>query len=193
MTSGVPERAPAPAGTCWYCGRAPGGAHSTAFPFASERDGAIRVLVLPRCDRCHAFHARQQWPAGLIVVACAAAPAILLSFLPIAESVRGPIVVGALLAGAGAGIFVVADRDARAAARAGTRPSSDFVTDPGYRAMAGDPAAWRAYPRVTARPEGSAPPKRDTVLDYRRAFAGDPPALEALRAGCREAGVPAPD
>jgi hypothetical protein len=187
------EPPPAPPGTCWYCGRAPGGIHSTAFPFAAHADGRIRVLVLPRCDGCQAFHARQEWPAGLIVVGCAAAPAILLSMLPLPPAARGPIIMGSILAGAGTGIYLVASRDQRAAARAGTRSSADFVTDPRYRALAGDTATWYSYPRTTARPEGSAPPKRDSVLDYQRFFAGDPRALEALREGCREAGVPAPD
>ena len=191
--SDIDTPAPAPAGTCRYCGRAPGGLGSTAFPFRSEHDGTIRVLVLPRCDACHAFHERQQAPAGLIVVGCAAVPAVLLSLLPLPEGIRGVVTMVGLLVGAGAGIVFVADREARAAKRAGTRPSSDFVTEPAYRALAGDSATWRAYPRTVARPEGSAAPKRDTVAEYRRAFADDPPGLAALRQGCRDAAVPVPE
>lgn len=162
-----------------------------ALPFWSNVSDEVRVLVLPRCDECFAFHHRQELPFGLIVVACAFLPMLLLAPWPIPQGVRGVLMVVAMLCGFAAGYVYAAGRDARQARAHGTRPLPAYVQHPPYHALAADTAAWRQA-RTVGAGDGSSV-RRETVADYRRYLTGianDPIALAALERGCVEAGVP---
>jgi hypothetical protein len=178
-----------PPGACWFCERGAGGGNSLALPFWSQTSDDVRVLVLPRCDRCFEFHHRQQYPSGLIVVAGAAVPLVVVSQLPLPEQWRTLISVSTLLAGFAAGLVVAANRDDWQARAQGTRPLFAYVQHPPYHALAADQANWRQY----LRPGVGSGIGRGTVADFERYFTGisdDPAAVAALRRGCAEAGVP---
>jgi hypothetical protein len=177
-------------GACWFCGRGEGREHSVALPFWSNVSDDVQVLVLPRCDRCHAFHDRQKYPSGLIVVAFAAVPMLLLAPWPIPESLRGVLMVVAMASGFVGGIVFTANREARQAHAHGTRPLPDYVQHPPYLTLAADTRTWRQT-RTPGIGDGSGS-RRETVADYRRYFTGianDPVALAALERGCIAAGV----
>ena len=178
-------------GVCWFCGRGKGREHSVALPFWSNVSDEVRVLVLPRCDRCYAFHDRQKYPSGLIIVACAAVPMLLLAPWPIPEGARGVLMTVAMIGGFVGGIVFTANREARQAHAHGTRPLPDYVQHPPYLALAADTRTWRQA-RTAGIGDGSSS-RRETVADYRRYLTGianDPLALAALERGCIEAGVP---
>ena len=178
---------------CWFCGRGEGRENSVALPFWKQDSDEVRVLVLPRCDRCHAFHHRQQFPSGLFIVAFAAVPMLLVKLLPIPDGVRGVLIVIAMLAGVAGGIVFAANREARQARADGTRPLHDYVQHPPYHALAADTQTWRQA-RTTGIGDGeSSSVRRETVGDYRIWFtrlSNEPNALAALERGCIEAGVP---
>lgn len=179
-------------GNCWYCGRGEGGQHSVALPFWSNVSDEVRVLVLPRCDACYAFHDRQKFPSGLFIVAGAMLTMLPASLLPIPEGwMRTVAMVVAMLSGLGGGIYYAANREEREARARGTRPLPDYVQHPPYLALAADTKQWRQA-RTPGVGDGSAS-RRETVADHRRYLTGianDPIALAALHRGCIEAGVP---
>jgi hypothetical protein len=177
-------------GICWYCRARPGGEHSVALPFWSKQEDAVQVLVLPRCGACADFHLRRQFPSGMLIVAGAAAGALPASLLPLEEPLRGIVIVAALIVGFALGFVLAAHRDEWRARRRGTRPVSDYVQHPPYRALATDTEHWRQSYAVGS---GAGPnPGHRTVAELAAYFTGiadEPIVIAALARGCADAGL----
>ena len=186
MSSSDPPSSPS--GACWFCGRNKGRANSLAYPFWSNASDEVRVVVLPRCGRCGDFHDRQQWPFGLIAVACAALPLIAVAQLPLPEDWRTLVSVGTLVGGFALGMVVAAQVQERQARNNGIVRLGDHIRHSGFRVFAENPKDWRNRRGPNTQPGG-----RNTVTDFARYFDGftrDPAAMAALERGCAEAGVP---
>jgi hypothetical protein len=182
------------AGTCWFCGKGRGGGESVAYPFDAQDGGEVRVVVVPRCDACTRVHRTQMIPSAAILVAAAIVPPALITLLaPVSGGMRTALNAVGMVGGLVAGIALVSQRERRAAARSGTRPSYDSREHEGYKALAADTATWRERPGPGMKPDSSSVSSRlETVDDYRRHFRNDAKALAALERACREAGVTPP-
>lgn len=177
-------------GTCWFCGTGRGGDESVAYPFDARDGGAVRVVVVPRCDACAAVHRAQGLPSSVVLVAAAIVPPLLITLLaPFEGGVRTALNAAGMVAGLVAGIVIVSGRERRAAAKHGTRPSYDSREHELFKAVSADPA-WKPRAGSGMKPDSSSVSFREeTVGDYRHVFRDDPKALAALEQGRREAGV----
>ncbi|HQZ16209.1 MAG TPA: hypothetical protein PLD86_04950 [Vicinamibacteria bacterium] len=179
------------AGTCWFCGKGRGCGESVAYPFDAQSGDDVRVVVVSRCDACARVHRTQMLPSGVILVAAVMVPPLLITLLaPVSDGIRTALNAVGMVAGLGAGIVLVSQRERRTAARHHTRPSYDSREHEGYKTLAADTALWRPRPGPGMNPSSSTVTFRlETADDYRQHFRDDAKALAALEAGCREAGI----
>jgi hypothetical protein len=181
-------------GTCWFCGQGRGGGESVAYPFDALDGGAVRVVVVPRCDACAGVHRAQGLPSAVVLIASAVTlPALVTLLAPVSGGVRTALNAAGMVAGLVVGIVLVSGRERRAAAKHGTRPSYDSREHEAFKALAADTATWRLRSGPGMNQDSSTVSFRlETVDDYRRHFRNDAPPLAALERGCRDAGIAAP-
>jgi hypothetical protein len=110
--------------------------------------------------------------------------------LPIPPGARTPVNVVAMIVGVVAGIVLASRRERWDAARRGTRPMHDYAEHDTYRAFFTDQARWRAHRDPTGHKDDSSVFRRETVSDYRLAYANEPRTMEALDRACGESELP---
>ncbi len=183
-------------GRCWFCGQHQGDLNSLAFPFWSNLDESVRVLIIPRCAHCFQRHEHDKFRSGMVVVGAGAGAMLLLkllfaTILPVSEGWQTAGMISALIMGLIAGIVFVSRRESRSAAAVGSRPSWAYREHPEYLALTQDSTSWRGT--YSAATTGGAY-RRETVSDRRLEFASGSRmanAAEALEQAVRASGIDA--
>lgn len=190
------NRADPSPGQCFYCNACQGNLHSLAFPFWSNQDDRVVVVIVPRCTYCYEQHQRRKQPdavimIGVVFAALMLAKLILILIGTVTDTMQTLTMAAALVIGALLGIVVASQLGVRRAAAAGTKPVSKFVAHPDYQSLNQDTEQWRN--RYSAADTGSAS-RTETVADWRTAFQGKPvfaTAAAALEQAIRTNGIQA--
>ncbi|AVP99162.1 hypothetical protein C7S18_19195 [Ahniella affigens] len=186
----------APKSPCWYCQARQADLHSLAFPFWSNRDERVVVVIIPRCGYCYQHHEQRRVPDAAILIGAVfssllLAKLLLAAFGPTSDTAQTLSMVAALILGVLVGVMGASQLGVRRSTAAGTKPKSRYLEHPTFQELSHDTANWRN--RFSAADTGSAH-RSETAADQRIALQGKPllaNAAAALEQAICDAGIDA--